>query len=523
MKSNVKVPHEFFKKSKKEYSNWIFAFLRELIQNSVDAKSSHMDFTCKQEGEYIIFTCTDNGTGMDQDTLTDVLLCLGGSKKEADAIGGFGYAKTLLFFAHKEYIIHSKSHKVVGSGGEYEIEESSDYVNGTDITVKIPINDEVNHSPLDVWRFEYDFKNIINKSYLPKITFSFNDVKFQTSKDKFSYKFPTPIGNLLFNDDKDTNYSYLCLRINGLAMFTHIVYTSSNTHFSGVIDLDKKPTEVLTSNRDALKGKSSTEFNSVIESLQNERSSLKSETTMDLVLNQANIIKLHKENNNKVEEQGPKQVNTSLSVEEEKHKKESIPVFSPFRKLQESNKNILTKFEKMQKGIKTDGLPQNFYIKQSDGVDLNLTAIKSILNQSSSQKLAYTWKRIVYTVLQSIQTFHFIAESTGCNARYYGEEGAFYYHSRPIHVGFCFDQNLALNSSSSEKISILLNLEKIKEMKKEKKLTYSKLLDLAFHEVAHIFQDNHNASFCSAEMEVRWMFNDYWKVRDITKVENIKF
>ena len=35
----------------------------------------------------------DDGIGMDRDTLENILLCMGGSKKPEGSIGGFGYAK----------------------------------------------------------------------------------------------------------------------------------------------------------------------------------------------------------------------------------------------------------------------------------------------------------------------------------------------------------------------------------------------------------------------------------------------
>lgn len=77
--------------------------LRELFQNAWDA--------CRQTGRepdinihvsggtkfrYGKIICEDNGIGMDEDTILDELLCLGGSNKSIGDTGGFGIGKAVL-------------------------------------------------------------------------------------------------------------------------------------------------------------------------------------------------------------------------------------------------------------------------------------------------------------------------------------------------------------------------------------------------------------------------------------------
>ena len=117
----VQMPHEFFRKSKQEYRNWRFAMIRELIQNSYDAMAANIAFSFQEDEGHNTVVCEDDGCGMDADTLENALLCLGGTKKPDGAIGGKGWAKSLLFFAHRSYSIHSLDNLVTGNGGSYAI------------------------------------------------------------------------------------------------------------------------------------------------------------------------------------------------------------------------------------------------------------------------------------------------------------------------------------------------------------------------------------------------------------------
>lgn len=519
MNSNILVPHEFFKKSKKEYNNWLFAFFRELIQNSVDAKATELKFTFEDLGDEIKLTCFDNGCGMDRETLINTLLCLGGSKKSEDSIGGFGYAKTLLFFAHKEYEIKSKNQVVIGTGGSYGIHDGVDFVDGTHVTILMDKHDEIIHGKLDEFSFRYELKRLLSNSNTPKTNLYWNDELLTSPKVKFDFSFPTTIGKLKFSENNNSYGSVLWVRVNGLAMFEHTVY-GQGTHFSGILDLDKKPTDVLTSNRDALKGDAKNEFNKIIESLQNERSALKSESTLDLILNPT----FYSETEIDTELTALSAVkiahNNKTTVKNEDVEKESVAKFSPFQKIQKNNEKVKEKMDKLKFSIDASSLPTNFVVKQGDENNNSYSKTKSLLNQSFSFKLAHSWKRIVYSVLNSNTAFHFI-DNNGRKTEYNGQDGSFFYHDRPINVGFCFDDSLAVNLSDSRSIRILLNLEKIKEMKKEGKLRTNKILDLAFHEISHIFVSNHNDNFCSSEMSIKWDFYDYYNTRDISKINNL--
>jgi len=73
---------------------------------------------------------------------------MGGSKKPDGAIGGFGYAKAILFFAHHSYSIRTGNLRVDGSGGEYRLTVEPANIIGTQI--KVELGDE--SILLDAWR-----------------------------------------------------------------------------------------------------------------------------------------------------------------------------------------------------------------------------------------------------------------------------------------------------------------------------------------------------------------------------------
>ena len=145
----VQVPHSYFQKAKSEYSDWRWAMLREFIQNAYDAQATTIDFrlTINTAGR-IELHVDDDGIGMDRDTLENVLLCMGGSRKPGGSIGGFGIAKAILFFAHHAYTIQTRDLTVHGSGGEYRLQMDSNSIVGTRMTVELADESVM----LDAWR-----------------------------------------------------------------------------------------------------------------------------------------------------------------------------------------------------------------------------------------------------------------------------------------------------------------------------------------------------------------------------------
>lgn len=83
------------------------AFLRELVQNSLDAGSAVIDVEVRHDGELVTFEVHDSGEGMDRAIIESKLLRMFASDKEGDAtkIGKFGIGFKSVFAVRPETVV----------------------------------------------------------------------------------------------------------------------------------------------------------------------------------------------------------------------------------------------------------------------------------------------------------------------------------------------------------------------------------------------------------------------------------
>jgi hypothetical protein len=462
-----------------------------------------------------VFTCFDNGSGMSKDILVDVLLCLGGSAKGEHSIGGFGYAKTLLFFAHKAYTIQTKNWIVQGTGGTYTITENPEFVKGAFIEIVFD-GTEVNQSQ---YRFNDTFNTLLEYSNLPNIRFSYNDVSMKTRNLKMDYQYPTDIGLLQFSDNPGGSYSELFVRVNGLVMFSNIIFSSTN-HFIGFIDLDKPSTEILTSNRDSLKGAYRQDINKIINTLSSERSSLQSRELVNMTLNSFDISKAEENSHKEIQESVQKFQDTQQRNEQKESERPHMDPANVFGVKDKIHQRIQQQERTLQE-INEFHFPHNFKIKQTESVKITMGNIRKDMNSQYATKMSHIWRNAVYLTLKSMSNFLFY-DIHGNVADFHGQEGTFYLNNRPIFVGFCYDSTRALNYQNKDEIQILINFRYLKKLRKEQRLTVNKIFDLVFHEITHIFIGEHGDSFSSEEMDIRWGFEDYYNPVSFKQIDGIK-
>jgi hypothetical protein len=84
--------------------SWVL--IRELIQNALDAGATRIDVDTDFQDN---LTVTDNGSGMEYETMINTFLTLGGSEKDRGKtiVGGFGIAK-LAIFSCDDFCVSSK-------------------------------------------------------------------------------------------------------------------------------------------------------------------------------------------------------------------------------------------------------------------------------------------------------------------------------------------------------------------------------------------------------------------------------
>lgn len=110
----IEVPNDYFARSAaREYADDAgMALVREFAQNSCDAKAKNVEFVFHAGNELVV---TDDGKGADAKTIRERILTPLESFKDEGAVGGFGKAKELLFFANSKWKIRTRDVEVVGS------------------------------------------------------------------------------------------------------------------------------------------------------------------------------------------------------------------------------------------------------------------------------------------------------------------------------------------------------------------------------------------------------------------------
>ena len=117
----VRISPEFFRKIKLDYADWRWALVREFLQNCFDAPGCRsVELSVVTDGATTALTVVNDGRSMDRDTLVNKLLTLGGSGKnfQGENTGGFGVAKSLLYYCHAGYVISTGDMLVRGCGAQ---------------------------------------------------------------------------------------------------------------------------------------------------------------------------------------------------------------------------------------------------------------------------------------------------------------------------------------------------------------------------------------------------------------------
>src|SRR4051794_22417171 len=117
---HVRIGPEFFAKIKYDYTDADWAWVREILQNSLDARSSEVTATVSVAGDDSTTTVVvrNNGEPMTRDVLCNKLLNLGGSGKNFSdgCTGGYGVAKSLIYYSQENYRIRTGTLLVEGRG-----------------------------------------------------------------------------------------------------------------------------------------------------------------------------------------------------------------------------------------------------------------------------------------------------------------------------------------------------------------------------------------------------------------------
>jgi hypothetical protein len=260
---SVKIGPEFFAKELREYANWRWAFVREALQNCIDApRCKNSWFNVTEEDGYTIVTWGNDGKHMDLETIENKLFALGGTGKGFEGtVGGFGKAKTLLYFAQESYEIITGNLHVKGRGGDYTVTTTSDVANTmSKVKIKGLFADSLRaHAER--------FVSLAQWSGNIRLEGDLRSPDLRKGKHRRSLTFGEVYTN---NHEKQL----LVVRINGIPMFTR----STQLDRCVVLELSGSSVDRLTSNRDGLLGKFSAELDSFLTELAVDRRSALSPT-----------------------------------------------------------------------------------------------------------------------------------------------------------------------------------------------------------------------------------------------------
>lgn len=466
--AQVKLNNAFFQRIKSDYSDWRWAFFRELIQNSYDARANAIRFQIAEyESEGVKEThviCEDDGCGMNRDILENVLLCMGGSQKLDDSIGGYGVAKNLIFFAQKQYRVATNNLRVVGSGAEYTITEHSNQVKGTRISVVLTNNESANFEDLLRDFASYvDFKGktqVINGALKTtrEVSIVLNDKVLPQLAREYDYQMQTELGQLEFSDT-DNRYSELVVCVAGLPMFRQRFY-HNKTGFQGRLSLTGKSLDMLTANRDGLKSSESYKLSSLLEQLSTERTQLKVGPTIAVTVNRTDFP------GRTVVHTAPEQTVNIFAEEQAKFMAEQTALINA-----------------IHEQVDISQYPENWVFRlqsvtsrrsRHSGDKTTLRQIVSMLNKRQTIKLAHSWSQIVNTMTVNTLT------------------------DQSLFAGFIFAPDCEAMHIPSDPHQILLN-----PMLVEDDCTTEDLLDVVYHECAHIRCSSHDETFTAHESVIR--------------------
>lgn len=256
--STVTIGPSFFKKELKDYASWRWAYIREALQNCIDAPKSKKIHVQLHRGDKTIITFSNDGEPMDLDTITNKLLCLGESGKNFEgSVGGFGKAKILLYFAQVSYSIRTGQYLVQGQGGDYSIITCDSFYHGTESTVVLEDN------------LYYSMQSELEKFAAHA---QWDGTLTYTNTDGKSTVLPTNCHKGTFRKEEDYGRIYtnnqltgIVCRIHGIPMFVD----SYSTQHGIVLELPNSGTH-LTSNRDMLQYKYHTKLCGFIKTLNSD-------------------------------------------------------------------------------------------------------------------------------------------------------------------------------------------------------------------------------------------------------------
>lgn len=354
----VSIPAGFFNRAaKREYTYWSRALIREFLQNSVDAGASSVRFQFNKDD--LTLTVEDDGCGMTRDVILNKLLVMGGTEKPEGAIGGFGKAKEVLFFAWKNYTIHTGYLLVEGVGADFVLKHVQEAFPGTKCLIKFHNSNELSMVKMSaqhvLGRNEVESDLLLDGKLISCVL-----VKGEEIHD-------LPWAKVYASNQSS---STLSIRLRGMEMFS---WWTRELPKQLVIELKGESVDVLTASRDGLQADCKKELDSLVENfLLDPISTCKKIDGIDelIVGHGDHVFSADPSPTDKETDQSLLALIDDLMTDEIPESELSLP-----------------------------GFALNFMIRRAESADLD--DVRSFLASSRALRLARTWAAVIFDIISS--------------------------------------------------------------------------------------------------------------------------
>ncbi len=263
---SVKIGPNFFAGAFRDYSDWKWAWVREIMQNCLDTpRTTEVVAEVWRLNDNTYVSVKNNGVPMTEDVLCNKLLSLGESGKsfQNGSVGGFGKAKEILMMAHESWKVFTGGLAAEGVGGDYLL-SSFPYFHGTETTVEI----KGDHMEALLRNFR-QFAKYSQWAGQLKVNGEILDTNLRKGSRRRDFDWGVVYTNNSFSN-------LLICRMNGIPMFTQYIENKGTV----IIELTGTSSEVLTSNRDSLVYRHQSELNKFVADLaMNSKSALQKNKT----------------------------------------------------------------------------------------------------------------------------------------------------------------------------------------------------------------------------------------------------
>jgi hypothetical protein len=374
---------------------------------------------------------------------------------------------------------------VLGKGGDYELKEQPAHIRGTTIGV------EIDNEGYTADEFAEKLRRYASFMAVERpLRITLNNQELKTQFTDFEYSVKTALGDFSFRE-VDDKVSQVVIAVRGLPMFVQRVWTSASVAFNGLLELSGDSFDLLTANRDSLKGEHRDTLDRIVQRMIEDRHQFKGGTTLDITLNHIDPV--------------------ALKAAGENGGEAALLFMQESQTLEESLRYMHNKF-----------FPRNFNLRLQNTVGragqdreddtISVTTILTTLGKGWVQSMAHAWKRTVYTLLateygQKLGIVYYRDDGKKIVNEVHLEDfdqGAFYVNGTRISTGFIFakeTEGLNVKPNNGSDILILCNPQSF-----DKKFRVGDLLDLAIHESAHLCVSGHGEIFVDVDMKFRRSF-----------------